>query len=612
MNRSKLFALGVVGLGMCLLGFPRARADLFSPGPLAKPHAALEGVSNCVRCHEAGDKVTQSLCLDCHKELAPRVAKHTGFHGRLTEEKRACERCHKDHQGGEFEMVEWTPSKKGFNHKETGWPLNGKHAELKCEQCHEPRFIEARDINKWMASHPEKKATFLGLPQDCAGCHFDEHRGQMSGKCADCHGEKAFKPTAGFSHDRTQYPLTGKHKDVECKKCHETKPDTSTRADAFPAPVNKKSFVQYDNIEHESCLSCHEDFHKGAFGEKCDSCHSTVGWRIIHTPEMKRAFHDKTKYPLRGLHAEVDCKACHGPFVGKPPKFKGLAFEHCTDCHVDAHMGQLDPKGHAIACEGCHTVAGFLPAKYELAEHQKTSYPLEGAHVATPCSLCHVQKPALQSRILPAALTFLRNQHREPHFSYALFQIPGALDHCETCHKDEHAGQLKDRGGKDVTTCTRCHQLSSFHDVKFDHDKDSRFPLTGAHAKAQCAQCHEPTELNGATTVRYKPLELACAACHADAHAGQFHKLNSDEPQDCAECHETKDWKPAVKFAHKPPFTDYLLDGKHEQVKCEACHPAVQVDPTHQVRRYLGVPRTCEGCHQDFHHGEFRQFVPPT
>ena len=49
-----------------LLGAGGARADLFSPGPLAKGHQALEGIKSCTQCHVAGKHLAASTCLSCH------------------------------------------------------------------------------------------------------------------------------------------------------------------------------------------------------------------------------------------------------------------------------------------------------------------------------------------------------------------------------------------------------------------------------------------------------------------------------------------------------------------------------------------------------------------
>ena len=35
-----------------------------------------------------------------------------------------------------------------------------------------------------------------------------------------CHDMKAFKPASKFDHNKTEYKLTGKHIQVDCKECH--------------------------------------------------------------------------------------------------------------------------------------------------------------------------------------------------------------------------------------------------------------------------------------------------------------------------------------------------------------------------------------------------------
>ena len=74
-----------------------AGAQVFSPGPLNKGHANLEGLVNCTRCHVAGGQLSDQRCLDCHTELKQRVAKRRGFHGRLSDADRTCNKCHHEH-----------------------------------------------------------------------------------------------------------------------------------------------------------------------------------------------------------------------------------------------------------------------------------------------------------------------------------------------------------------------------------------------------------------------------------------------------------------------------------------------------------------------------------
>src|SRR5947209_1852310 len=111
-------------------------ADLLSPGPLAKAHAELEGVSSCTKCHVKGGQVSEQRCLDCHAELKERVAKKTGFHGRIPPKELSCSECHHEHQGRDFELIDWPGGQKAFDHRKTGYELSGKHARVDCGKCH--------------------------------------------------------------------------------------------------------------------------------------------------------------------------------------------------------------------------------------------------------------------------------------------------------------------------------------------------------------------------------------------------------------------------------------------------------------------------------------------
>src|SRR5512140_3170363 len=45
----------------------------------------------------------------------------------------------------------------------------------------------------------------------------------------------------------------------------------------------------------------------------CENCHTNTAWKPIRNlPEFD---HDKTRYPLRGMHAGVACTACHVKLV---------------------------------------------------------------------------------------------------------------------------------------------------------------------------------------------------------------------------------------------------------------------------------------------------------
>jgi hypothetical protein len=616
-------------------------AQFFSPGRLARPHSNLEGLEKCNQCHQEQKGLSAKLCLDCHTELARRVSKGVGFHGRLQPvEREACQNCHPDHRGLDFSMVEWEKGRGGFDHQRTGWLLKGGHAKAHCDDCHQRPLIVDASVRRMLDKFPQT-TTYLGLSERCESCHFDEHRSQLGRDCAKCHDEKAWKPQIGFDHQKTEYPLLGKHEDVPCAKCHPNLTDEKFVATAFPRP-RAPTFMALKPIEHKSCESCHNDPHKGALGSACTSCHSEVGWTIIKTDRGKdTAFHDKTRYPLRGGHVGVPCQSCHGPFPGQPAKFKGLPFGACTDCHEDAHIGQLKPIAPAkvVACDTCHTVGGFTPVRYEFEQHAKTQFPLAGAHGVAACRGCHPIDDHLAA-LVPAEVRRRLAQHRRPErFSFAVLHPKESPQACSDCHKDVHQGQfLEDKNDqnnqnnqnnhdKNINDCAACHQTTSFVDLKFDHDKQSRFPLVGKHKEAACAGCHKTEKpLKGPAFVRYKPVGTSCGGCHTDAHQGQFltaasrpsDGLPGDASEatspiaarDCDFCHETTGFKKTIFDHNNRRFTTFALEGKHAKVKCAGCHAEVRVTQTITTVRYRPIPRACEGCHVDYHHGAFRGFEP--
>ena len=593
-------------LGLLLIAAPAPAQNIFSPGELSAPHVELEGLENCLRCHSRGEEVSQAKCMECHTEIERSINAKEGFHGRLAPAERACDSCHKEHMGRQHKLfpASWD---KDFDHREkTGFPLRGQHAKIECKDCHETRRILDPNVLDLLRKHPERK-TFMGLGDRCIDCHFDEHRGQEGPKCQTCHDERAWKPAPSFDHSDTDYPLEGKHKDVACADCHPKIKDEKTPPTAFPAPV-KRTFFKYDDIPHATCLNCHEDPHDGEFGDNCESCHTVRGWKILKVGAQDTGFHDKTRFPLRGAHTGVECRDCHGPFPGQPAVFRGLPFKSCTPCHVDAHVGQLprakDKEATGPACEDCHTVNGFLPPRFDINDHKKTRYPLEEAHAVVACNLCHTKDPGLDARIPAAVRRELKTKKRDELFSLARLDFDKPLERCNTCHTDPHAGQFAERVAK--SGCADCHKLSSFLSVKFDHDKESRFKLTGKHADVPCAGCHRAQDIPGKTSpvVIYRPLPMECSDCHRDVHMGQFQSAETGRT-DCERCHTTKSFTDTLFEHNDKRFTKFALLGKHASVECKGCHPAVSIGPKEEVTRYKPLPQSCEDCHVDYHEGAF-------
>jgi predicted CXXCH cytochrome family protein len=246
-------------------------------------------------------------------------------------------------------------------------------------------------------------------------------------------------------------------------------------------------------------------------------------------------------------------------------------------------------------------VESYQQPRFELEDHQQLPYQLEGAHQVVACSGCHPKDPRLEARVPAATRQRLEAQRRPVKVALTLYTIPKAAKDCRTCHRDPHGGQFQARVDKDG--CVGCHVLATWHQARFDHQRDSRFKLAGKHEKAACASCHRPGD---AGAVRYKPLALECAGCHADPHAGQFAVKGRT---DCARCHDAASWKEKVRFDHQQD-SRFKLEGKHKPLACEKCHAVVAISKGVEARRYKPLPLDCQGCHADFHQGAFKGFQP--
>jgi hypothetical protein len=567
LGRSVTRGLGTAAMvGGLILGAVPGLAQI-SPGTLSRSHSELEGSGMCGRCHEAGRGVVPEKCLECHRALGERIHAGRGLHARP--EYRDCKTCHIDHQGAEFELVWWGKQGRGaFDHLLTGYTLEGRHARLVCDDCHQPRFNRQREA--LAAQGVDLARTYLGLATSCTDCHADEHRGQFAAKeCTSCHDQSHWKPAPGFDHAKTSYPLTGRHAAVACAKCHQEQA-------ADPANPTLR-YVQFKAVSGHSCASCHEDVHRARLGTSCESCHTTADWFRV---ERARFDHGRTDYPLEGRHSDVACDRCHTRGAPRP-----LPHERCTSCHADAHFGQLAARADRGACEACHTVNGFSPARYGPGEHQKTDYPLTGAHLAVACNACHTAATVAELRKNPGVHTSARASERSPRLRFASTR-------CRDCHRDVHRGDV-DRWVKEGG-CESCHSVKSWRGAAaaFDHGR-TRFELVAEHAKTACADCHERVDAGTPREhVRFAGAPLTCQGCHVDTHRGQFKA--SEKPASCERCHAPKTLK-ASRFDHTGG-SRWPLDGAHARVSCDACHRRETRDGISFVR-YKPLPTTCRGCH---------------
>ncbi|MGO9481189.1 MAG: cytochrome C [Candidatus Kryptoniota bacterium] len=540
-----------IWLSLCLeISIAACAYAQISPGPLYSGHAQLEGIENCTKCHTVEKLISNNKCLACHKAIEASIERRIGYHPTVSAV--SCTECHLDHLGRKYQIIRFNTA--SFDHGTTGFVLNGKHKTIKCRDCHNPNDIAAQDVK--ILPVVRRETTFLGLSTQCESCHEDIHKGQFSQSCSACHSTDHWNPADNFNHDLTSYPLTGQHKNVNCFKCHDEK-------------LRDNKTVKFTQMQFSSCSDCHADPHKGQFKQPCSSCHMTESFITISKTEFD---HSKTSFPLLGKHAGVKCAQCHESDPRKRNVSGGFGFhivrfQLCSDCHSDGHAGQFADRPDKGKCESCHTVAGWTLATYTIADHQKGRFVLDGAHLAVPCSECH-----------------LLNKVKAP--STMQFHWNGSIK-CITCHADTHKDQFK---AEMTNGCKTCHITDSWASLpNFSHNK-TKFPLRGAHAKVECSKCHVKP-VDPWLPIKYVGLDTACSSCHSDEHQGQFQLEGST---DCARCHIADSWHKLI-FNHDTQ-SSFALTGKHADVPCSKCHASVVMNGKETVK-YKPLGNKCTDCH---------------
>ncbi|MEJ2741832.1 MAG: cytochrome c3 family protein, partial [Gammaproteobacteria bacterium] len=419
-----------------------------------------------------------------------------------------CQSCHTDHEGRDADIIGLDPAI--FKHNHTNFTLTGAHQALACDSCHHP--------NK---KHRETKST-------CFACHKqdDPHKRALGEQCNSCHDATQWQNQQDFDHDKTDFPLIGKHQQAPCLSCH----------------VGERY-----TFEQTTCVSCHlaKDVHAGNNGTECDSCHSETAWDSI------KFDHNKTEFPLRGGHINLPCRACHAPTQTD----KSDTPQQCNACHKndDPHFGRNGSK-----CNNCHSTKNWNTS---LFEHNKdTDFTLTGKHKTLTCTACHVG--AVEAPLPQDCFGCHRSDdiHQSEELQHCAschntqgWQSTSKFDHefshfpligmhaivpCSNCHKNSHftdtasacvsCHRSEDTHQESLgDQCALCHNPNDWGFWTFDHTKQTQFALDGAHKGLACSSCHSPHTSPKKTSDK-------CIDCHSeqDIHRGGF-------GDNCAQCHNT-------------------------------------------------------------------------
>lgn len=387
----------------------------------------------------------------------------------------------------------------------------------------------------------------------CRKCHAPFARDDQRKLCLDCHkdvgGDIARK--GGF-HGRFEPARTG-----QCRNCHTDHEGRDADIVRLTPQTFNHAMTDYPlkggharvacgechepKAKHReapgTCIGCHapDDPHRKALGEDCASCHTVERWKDTRFDHAKAT---ENRYPLTGAHATTDCGLCHSG-----QRYKDTPTT-CIACHRidDAHQG-----ARGEDCKSCHSTKEWKEPTFD--HLKRTGFALTAGHAKVACQACHTGN------------NFEKTNGKT----------------CVDCHRSDDAHK-----GRNGPECKDCHSTSSWTSSRFDHAKQTKFALNGAHSTLTCVACHK-----GAA--KTEKLDKACVACHRedDAHKEAL-------GTDCAACHGEKEWRADIRFDHD--LTKFPLAGLHATTACVACHAD---------RKFRGTPVACLDCHRkdDVHKG---------
>ena len=446
-----------------------------------------------------------------------------------------CQNCHT--------ATSWKPIRAipEFDHNKTRYPLRGMHAGVACTGCH-------------------TSLVFTNVGNKCADCHADIHRRQMGAQCEQCHTVKGWLVTPQQIRDhQNRFPLLGAHAVLQCDDCH--KGAATGQFQGLSTDCGSCHLATYQKTTNPAHLALR-------FPTDCQMCHTSMDTWLGAKFDHARF----TGFALTGMHAQLDCSACHagGHYQGTPAD--------CVGCHAKDYAATNNPShvkvGFPQTCAMCHNTTDWTQVTFDHAA--ATGYPLTGAHANLSCTQCHLN---------------------------GNFNNTSAA--CSSCHMKDYNGTTNPNhvAAGFPTDCSVCHNTTSWAGATFNH-ANTGFPLTGAHANLACAACHVNNNFNN--------LPTACSSCHLAAYNGTTdpNHVAAGFNTTCETCHNTTTWTTST-WSHNS--TGFPLTGAHVNASCNACHVNNNfnlssaacaschmkdynsaTDPNHVA---AGFPTDCSMCH---------------
>ena len=507
---------------------------VFNHDTTAFPLSGQHNFVNCISCHtELKFNGTPTQCIDCHLDI----------HNQTVGDD--CIRCHNTEN--------WLVDNIFELHEDNGFPLLGGHDNVSCIDCH----------------ISDTHLQFNRLGNNCIDCHLEDYQlaespnhvqEGFSTNCIDCHDVAGEDWSTEFIN-HSFFPLTEGHDIRDCKACHLT----DNFSDASP-----------------ECISCHlsdyenavnPDHQRLAFDTDCTSCHTTSpGW----TPAEFRD-HDNLYFPIYSGEHQGEWESCTDCHMNA----NDFSIFTCIACHTNPetdndHEGVLGYVYEDNACLACHPNG----SEDDNFDHDKTDFPLTGAHIGVDCLACH-----------------------ENGFT-------GTPTDCAACHIMDFNGAVNPNHQELnlSTDCINCHTTEpDWMPASFDiHDEF--WVIQGAHLSIanECVLCH-----NG----DYNDTPNTCVGCHLDDYESTSdpNHVQAQFGTDCLQCHTEDAWEP-TSFDHDAQYFP-IYSGSHQGewdacidchinpndfsiFTCINCHTNPETDDEHEgVAGYVYEDNACLACH---------------
>lgn len=303
--------------------------------------------------------------------------------------------------------------------------------------------------------------------------------------CNVCHSTEGWqldRKIYSFDHNKTNLPLTGQHKKINCRQCH--------TALLFSDP-------------RRLCNDCHSDVHQATAGQDCDRCHNTFSWLVENINEV----HQVSRFPLLGAHRAAECFDCHKSETHIRFDIPGI---NCIDCHRQDYLSTTTPPhieaGFTEECSQCHPVNSL---QWAGKGFNHNFFPLVQGHSIPKCTDCHKT-------------------------GYS-----GIPADCFSCHSNDYnnAANPNHKTLAFSTLCEQCHSLEpDWQPAKFTQHDAVSFPIYSGRHKGEwnsCTQCHP---------VQSDYSQFSCITCHEHNKTDMDNKHRGENgytyvSSACLQCH---------------------------------------------------------------------------